>query len=75
MKTDKFEKRYGIRIDNRQTKKGKMDVILTKDELKEAVQKYIEPKMKHHNIKDVKIRQVKIENKNTMEVIATLEEK
>jgi len=51
-----------------------MDVILREDELKIAVQQYLQPKLKYHKIKQVTIREVRIDNAKRMEVIAQLEE-
>lgn len=59
---------------NRSDKGKNMDVILREDELKVAVQEYLQPKMKHHKIKQVTIREVRINNSKRMEVIAELEE-
>lgn len=52
-----------------------MDIILTENELKEAVGQYLKPKMIHHNIDAVKLRVIKLNNKNKVEVLATLKEK
>jgi hypothetical protein len=76
----KFKKgNYGLdyySFDIGKCKKGKnMDVILQEQELLKAVEEYLKPKMSHHNISKVFVREVKVDNKKKLEVIARLEER
>ena len=70
---------HGIKFEsylNRRRKGEKnMDVILREDELKKAVEEYLAPRMKQHDVEDVLIREVKIDNRKQLEVIARIKEK
>jgi len=65
---------YSYKIGNGHWKKN-MDVILKEEELLKAVELYLAPKMSHHTISKVFVREVRIDNKKKLEVIARLEEK
>lgn len=52
-----------------------MDVILREEELLKAVEEYLRPRMQQHNINKVFVREVKIENKKKLEVIARIKHK
>lgn len=58
------------------SKKGKnMDVILQEEELLKAVEQYLKPKMSHHEVEETFVREVRVDNKKKLEIIARLKEK